>query len=172
MVKQFGGQYSRAGLFKIVNDLLAFAQPQLLRLLISFIDSYQSSPQPRLKGILIAFGMLGVSAVQSIFMNQYLQRTLETGMTIRSSMTALIYHKSLRLSNQSREEFPSGDIINRVAVDIERLQSLAQFGHQLWSAPLQIVLCLASLYQLLGLSTFAGLGVIVLFLPLNNIIVR
>jgi ABC-type multidrug transport system fused ATPase/permease subunit len=59
-----------------------------------------------------------------------------------------------------------------MAVDTQRLQDLTQFGQQLWSAPFQIVLCMLSLYQLVGVSMFAGVGVMILMIPINGFIAR
>jgi uncharacterized protein YciW len=39
-----------------------------------------------------------------------------------------------------------------MAVDAQRLQDVTQFAQQLWSAPFQIVICMISLYQLVGWS--------------------
>lgn len=59
-----------------------------------------------------------------------------------------------------------------MAVDTQRLQDLTQYGQQLWSAPYQIILCMASLYQLVGLSMLAGVGAMVLMIPINGLIAR
>ena len=40
----------------------------------------------------------------------------------------------------------------------------------LWSAPLQIVLCIAFLWQILGPSVLAGLLVMILLIPVNGFI--
>ncbi len=63
----YGGPYALATIFKIVNDLAAFSQPQLLRYLISFVDSYYNGkePQPPVKGAAIAIGMFFVAVLQT-----------------------------------------------------------------------------------------------------------
>lgn len=45
------------------------------------------------------------------------------------------------------------------------------FVHQLWSAPLQIVLSMVFLWAELGPSVLAGLGVMVLLIPINAVLV-
>jgi ABC-type multidrug transport system fused ATPase/permease subunit len=59
-----------------------------------------------------------------------------------------------------------------MAVDQQRLSDLTQFGMQLWSAPFQIILCMVSLYQLVGVSMLAGIGMMILMIPLNGVIAR
>ena len=173
MFRGFGGPYFRAAVFKTMSDVLAFAQPQLLRLLIAWVDSHRRpNPQPIIRGVAIAAAMFGVSVAQTVCLNQYFQRAFETGMRIRSSLTAMIYAKSLKLSNEGKASKSTGDIVNYMAVDTQRLQDLTQYGQQLWSAPLQITLCMVSLYQLVGLPMLAGVGVMILSIPLNGVIAR
>lgn len=173
LFKAFGGPYFRGAVIKTLSDVLAFVQPQLLRLLISFVDSYRGDkPQPVVKGIAIALGMFAVSVSQTVCLHQYFQRAFETGMRVKSSLTAMIYSKSLKLSNEGRASKSTGDIVNYMAVDQQRLSDLTQYAQTLWSAPFQIVLCMASLYQLVGLSMFAGVIAMILMIPLNGLIAR
>ncbi|KAL9616795.1 MAG: hypothetical protein Q9160_008358 [Pyrenula sp. 1 TL-2023] len=173
LFKAFGGPYLRGALIKTFSDILAFVQPQLLRLLISFVDSYKRpNPQPAIRGVAIALAMFATSVCQTAFLHQYFQRAFETGMRIKSSLTALIYSKSMKLSNEGRAAKTTGDIVNYMAVDQQRLVDLSQFGQQLWSAPFQIFLCMISLYQLVGLSCLAGVAVMILMIPINGVIAR
>lgn len=173
LFKAFGGPYLRGAIIKSGSDMLAFVQPQLLRYLIAFIDSYRTpEPQPVIRGVAIALTMFVVSVVQTSCLHQYFQRAFDTGMRVKSSLTALIYAKSLRLSSEGRATKTTGDIVNHMAVDQQRLADLTQFGTQLLSAPFQITLCMLSLYQLVGPSMFAGVGVMILMIPLNGVIAR
>lgn len=174
LFRGFGGPYFRGTVIKTLSDALFFIQPQLLRLLISFIDSYRGGRerQPVIRGAAIAIAMFLVSVSQTVCLHQYFQRAFETGMRVKSSLTAMIYAKSLRLSNEGRAAKSTGDIVNYMAVDTQRLQDLAQYGQMLWSAPFQIFLCMASLYQLVGLSMFAGVGAMLLMIPVNGAIAK
>jgi ATP-binding cassette, subfamily C (CFTR/MRP), member 1 len=171
--RSFGGPYLQGAIIKSFSDILAFVQPQLLRLLISFVGSYgRGDPQPAARGAAIALAMFAVSVSQTACLHQYFQRAFETGMRIKSALTAAIYTKSLRLSNEGRATKSTGDIVNYMAVDTQRLSDLAQWGQQVWSAPFQIILCLLSLYNLLGFSMLAGVGAMILMIPVNGFIAR
>ena len=174
MATAFGGPYLRGTIIKTFADCLSFTQPQLLRFLITFVDSYRPgrTPEPPIKGAAIALAMFAVSIAQTALLHQYFQRAFETGMRVKSSLTAAIYKKSLRLSNEGRAAKSTGDIVNYMAVDTQRLQDLTQFGQQLWSAPFQIFLCMASLYQLMGVSMLAGVGVMIAMIPINGFIAK
>ena len=175
LFRGFGGPYFWGSLIKTLSDMLSFAQPQLLRLLISFVDSYRSGnphPQPVIRGAAISLAMFAVSVAQSALLHQYFQRAFETGMRVKSSLTSMIYAKSMKLSNEGRASKSTGDIVNYMAVDTQRLQELTQYGQMLWSAPFQIVLCMLSLYQLVGLSMLAGVAAMLLMVPVNGLIAR
>ncbi|OTB06833.1 hypothetical protein M426DRAFT_318543 [Hypoxylon sp. CI-4A] len=170
----YGGPYSMATIFKALNDMAAFSQPQLLRYLISFVDSYGEGkvPQPPIKGAAIAIAMFFVACLQTSMIHQYFQLAFITGMRIKSGLASAIYKKSLKLSNEGRASKSTGDIVNFMAVDAQRLQDLTQFAQQLWSAPFQITLCMISLYQLVGWSMLSGIGVMLIMIPINGFIAR
>ena len=175
LFRGFGGPYLQGSVIKTFSDTLSFVQPQLLRLLISFVDSYRSgnpSPQPVIRGAVISLAMFAVSVAQTVLLHQYFQRAFETGMRVKSSLTSMIYAKSMKLSNEGRASKSTGDIVNYMAVDTQRLQDLTQYGQMLWSAPFQIVLCMLSLYQLVGVSMLAGVAAMILMVPINGLVAR
>lgn len=78
----------------------------------------------------------------------------------------------MKLSSEGRASKTTGDIVNYMAVDAQRLQDLTQFAQQVWSAPFQIAICMFSLYQLVGWSMLAGVGVMIIMIPINGFIAR
>ncbi|KAJ7077902.1 P-loop containing nucleoside triphosphate hydrolase protein [Mycena belliarum] len=174
----YGGPYLTAVFLKIIQDGLAFLQPQLLRWLLSYISRYQSSryqdnvPKPNpSEGFSIAVIMFIASVMQTVLLNQYFQRTFETGMRVRAGLVTAIFKKALVLSNDERGR-SSGDIVNLMGVDAIRMQDLCTFGIIAISGPLQIALAFISLYSLLGWASFVGVAVMVLSIPLSTSIAR
>ena len=173
IARAYGGPFLRGGLIKVLSDVSQFLQPQFLRLLIAFVSSYQTSkPQPVIRGCAISLGMFALSVTYTSCQHQYFQRVYETGMRVRSGLTAVIYEKSTRLSNAGRAAKTTGDVVNLMAVDTQRLDQVMQFMQQIWSAPFQIFLAMASLYQLVGPSMFAGVGIMLIMIPINGVIVK
>lgn len=174
LTKAFGGQFAAGGFFKVIQDILAFSQPQLLRLLIKFVTAYAArNPEAKIsKGFSIAFAMFLVSVIQTACLHQYFHRVFEVGMKIKSSLTSVIYQKSLVLSSEERGAKSTGDIVNLMSVDTQRLQDLTQYGQTLWSGPFQIILCLVSLHNLLGNSMWAGVVVMVIMIPINAFVAK
>lgn len=60
-----------------------------------------------------------------------------------------------------------GEIVNHMSVDAQKLMDLCTYLHIAWSGPLQIILALYFLYQTMGASTFAGVGVMIMMIPVN-----
>src|SRR5579859_4475944 len=172
LLRAYGGTYAVAGVLKACQDILAFVQPQLLRMLLSFISTFEKGKSSPVKGFAIAGTMFLVSVVQTSFLHQYFQRSFEFGMRTKSGLTAAIYKKSLALSNDGRQAKSTGDVVNLMSVDTQRLQDVSQYGQIVWSAPFQITICLISLYQLVGVSMMAGIGIMIIMIPVNGLISR
>lgn len=96
-------------------------------------------------------------------------------MRLRSAVISAVYQKSLRLSQASRskEGASSGEVVNLMAIDAQRFMDVVTYIHMLWSAPLQIALSLYFLFDLLeGYSVLAGLGVMIVMIPINIVIAK
>jgi ATP-binding cassette subfamily C (CFTR/MRP) protein 1 len=201
LFKAFGGPFVVAGCLKATYDMLSFLQPQLLRLLLSFVQSYattdkkeHSQPQPAIQGFVIAFGMFACANLATFLLHQYFERAFESTMRVRSALAMLIYQKSLVLSNGEKGGRTTGDIVNLQSVDTVRIADLLTYLHIAWSGPFQvssirchrksrhhnltimldsqIIIAFVSLYNLLGWQAFVGVGIMVVSLPVNAMIAR
>ncbi|KAL7748549.1 hypothetical protein RI367_005960 [Sorochytrium milnesiophthora] len=175
-VRGFGGPFIAAAIFKFAQDVCAFIQPQLLRKLLAFIKAYGSSDveggDEAMTGYLISAAMLLTAIAQSLCLHRYFQMCVVTGMRLRTAMVTAIYRKSLRLSSSSRQNYSTGEIVNHMSVDAQRFNDLCSYLHILWSGPFQIALALYFLYQSLGPSIFAGVGIMLLMVPINGAFAR
>ena len=57
-----------------------------------------------------------------------------------------------------------------MSVDAQRFMDIMTHLNTVWSAPFQIVVSLAMLWQILGPSVLAGFAVMILMIPLNILI--
>ncbi len=60
--------------------------------------------------------------------------------------------------------------MNLMSVDAQRLMDVTTYLYGVYSAPVQIIIALALLYNSMGASIFAGFGVMILLIPLNFIL--
>eukprot|EP00753_Platysulcus_tardus_P003847 PLAT12496.16.p1 GENE.PLAT12496.16~~PLAT12496.16.p1 ORF type:complete len:1587 (+),score=934.98 PLAT12496.16:2689-7449(+) len=165
----FGGTFACAGLFKFIYDLQQFVGPQILKRLIRFLGDDGADWHV---GLVLTGIMLGSAVIQSVVLHQYFHRVFRTGMRVRTAIVATIYAKALRLSRAAKEEQQTGQLVNLMSVDAARLQSLMTYLQSVWSSPLQIALALFFLFQEIGVSTLAGVGVIAVMVPIQGRIAR
>ncbi|XP_054270085.1 multidrug resistance-associated protein 1-like [Macrosteles quadrilineatus] len=168
LLRTFGPMFLVGSFFKFAQDLILFANPQLLKLLIQFVSSDESL----WKGCMYAALMFLTTNVQMFFLNRYFLTMNFVGARINTGLISTIYKKSLKLSNAARKQSTVGEIVNLMAVDAASFQQLMQHLNLVWSAPMQIVLSLYFLWQLLGPAVLAGLTVMILMVPLNAWMVR
>lgn len=173
IAKSFGAPFLIAGIFKMLQDIIAFIQPQLLKQLILFVNDFCKDPSiPLTKGFMIVFAMFTCSILQTAALHQYFCRVFDFGIKIRSSLTSMIYQKSIVLSQESKQKKSTGDIVNLMSVDTQRLQDLVQNLQIIWSGPFQVVMCLVSLHNLIGNAMWIGVAILVVTVPLNTVIFR
>ena len=168
IIVTFGPVFVSSAVFKAIQDVLAFVQPQLLNQMMAFCSSYAgSNGNDATTGFAIAFMMLLSAVLQTVMLHQYFHVCMVTGMRIRSSIVTAVYRKALRLSNTARQNSTVGEITNLMSVDASRLADLCTYLQILWSGPFQITMAIYFLYQVLGPSVFGGVAVMVLMLPIN-----
>ncbi|XP_034128594.1 multidrug resistance-associated protein 1 isoform X6 [Drosophila guanche] len=168
--KSFGGVFLFGALMKFITDVLTFAQPEVLSMIISFVEQQDTDPQPEWKGILYSVVLFILAAAQTFILGQYFHRMFIVGLRIRTALINAIYRKALLISNATKKESTVGEIVNLMAVDAQRFMELTTYLNMIWSAPLQIGLALYFLWQQLGPSVLAGLAVLVILIPVNGVI--
>ncbi|XP_055802158.1 ABC transporter C family member 12-like isoform X2 [Solanum dulcamara] len=162
-----GGRFWYGGLFKVGSDLCQFVGPLLLNRLLESLERGDPSWIGHLYAFLIFVGVsFGVLCEA-----QYFQNVMRVGFRMRSTLVAAIFRKSVRLTLEDRNQFPSGKITNMITTDANALQQVCQQLHVLWSAPFRIVIAMVLLYQQLGLASLLGALMLVLMIPMQTIIV-
>ncbi|XP_032738350.1 canalicular multispecific organic anion transporter 1 [Lontra canadensis] len=152
---------------KLVHDLLMFLNPQLLKLLISFANTQDMYVWT---GCLYSVLFFVVALVQSFCLQGYFQMCFMLGITVRTTIMASTYKKALTLSNQARKQYTVGETVNLMSVDAQKLMDVTSYLHLLWSNVLQITLSIYFLWAELGPSVLAGVGVMILLIPVNGIL--
>lgn len=168
LIYNFSGSFLVAFTCRLVSDVISFLNPVLLNFLIAFTDSND----PIWKGFVLAVGLL-VTKIFSIFiLSQFERLNLTTCMQMKYALIGAIYKKSLKLSSEAKQRFTTGEIVNLMSVDCERIDERLQVLWILLSSPLQISIALYFLYNILGVSAFSGLAIIIGFIPINLLVTK
>lgn len=93
-----------------------------------------------------------VSVLQSYVLLKYsiCQLREQVGIRLRAAIIDTIYRKALRIAasaNNGPEGASTGQIVNLLAVDLQRLQDVLQFLWGVWYAPLNIIIAMVLLYM-------------------------
>lgn len=165
--RSLGSRFWYGGIFKIGNDLSQFVGPVLLNHLLKSLER----GDPAWVGYLYAFSIFVGVSLGVLCEAQYFQNVMRVGFRLRSTLVAAIFQKSLRLTHESRKQFPSGRITNMITTDANALQQICQQLHVLWSAPFRITMSMVLLYQQLGVASLLGSAMLVLMFPFQTFII-
>ncbi|XP_028989330.1 ATP-binding cassette sub-family C member 3 isoform X3 [Betta splendens] len=167
LIKAFGPYFLIGSGFKLMQDIITFVNPQLLRMLISFT---KQTGVPVWWGYTLAFLMFFTAFLQTLILHHHFQYCFVTGMNVRTAIIGAIYRKALVITNAAKRSSTVGEVVNLMSVDAQRFMDLTTFLNMLWSAPLQIMLALYFLWDNLGPSVLAGVAVMVMLIPFNAVI--
>ncbi|XP_077450515.1 ATP-binding cassette sub-family C member 9 isoform X2 [Stigmatopora argus] len=189
--RAFGRPILLSSTFRYLADVLGFAGPLCIFGIVKNLtldeDKGSTSVEIRKKYFGVHF-MLSTELLQNpsvlavlLFLALVLQRTflqasyyvtIETGINLRGALLAMIYNKILRLSTStmSMGEMTLGQINNLVAIETNQLMWFLFLCPNLWAMPVQIVVGVVLLYDLLGWSAVVGASVIVLLAPVQYLI--
>ncbi|KAJ6635066.1 Metal resistance protein YCF1 [Pseudolycoriella hygida] len=168
IIKAYGLPFLHAGFLQLIIMALLFAQPFLLDELISF--TIDAKTAPLWQGLLLTFSLFSVLFLSAIIHGQQLYRTSLTGMRIKTGLICAIYRKALRISIGTKKDTTVGEIVNLMSVDAQRFNEMTNFFHDVWSGPVIIGIAIWLLYRIIGVAVFAGLGVMILMIPVSGVL--
>ncbi|CAG2178859.1 unnamed protein product, partial [Oppiella nova] len=137
----------------------------IMKLLIGFTTD---PDEPNWHGYMYAVLLIFTNIFQSLINGYQAQRMSVLGMRIRTCLVSAVYRKSLVLSNHSKKDTTSGEIVNLMAVDSQRFVDMLPFISFIYTAPVQIAISLYLLYNELGVATMGGLVLMILMIPANG----
>ncbi|OCF34538.1 hypothetical protein I316_03579 [Kwoniella heveanensis BCC8398] len=163
------------GLFKVFGDTSQLMTPLLIKALINFSKevyaaNHSGQPQPNIgRGIGMAIGLFFLTIMQSICQHQFFFRSMATGVLARATLICAVYKKTLHMSVKARSEHPNGKLLTYLSSDISRVDYCAQCkAHQVWTAPIQLVITLILLILQIGPSAIVGFSLFAVLAPLQT----
>ncbi|KAK7074112.1 Multidrug resistance-associated protein 7, partial [Halocaridina rubra] len=165
LLKCFGVQFISIGLLKLIGDGLAFAGPLLLNQLVTFIDSKNEDP---VKGYTYAGGLIGAALIGSFCSIHFNYLMAKINIRVRAGLISTVYRKVLLVSCANLGKFTTGEVVNMMSTDTDRITNFCQSFHAFWSLPLQMGVTLFLLYQQIGIAFLAGVAVALLLIPVNK----
>ncbi|KAI5056210.1 hypothetical protein GOP47_0029731 [Adiantum capillus-veneris] len=110
------------------------------------------------EGYILSVVFFVANLIETLAQRQWYFGAQQLGLRTTAALSAVIYRKGLSLSNQMLGNHPSGEIVNIVSVDVNRVSDFTWYLHDVWLLFLQISLALLVLYRNLGLAALAALA--------------
>ncbi|XVE50799.1 hypothetical protein DITRI_Ditri01bG0192100 [Diplodiscus trichospermus] len=149
-------------LLAIMFTVASYVGPYLIDTLVRYLNGQQESKN---EGHLLVTAFFSAKLVESVSQRRCYFKLQQIELRLRAVLVAMIYNKGLNLSFHSKQSHTTGEIVNFMSVDAERIGEFSWYMHDLWLTVLQIVLALLILYKNLGpasIAAFAATTVVML----------
>ncbi|KAL0719562.1 hypothetical protein Bca4012_068886 [Brassica carinata] len=149
-------------LFAFIYTIASYVGPALID---TFVQYLYGRRQYNNEGYVLVTTFFLAKLLECLAKRHWYFRLQKIGIRMRSCLVAMIYEKGLTLSCHSKST--SGEVINLMTVDAEKVGSFCWYIHDSWLLLLQIGLAMWLLYINLGLASIAALVATVIVMLVN-----
>ncbi|KAL2495976.1 ABC transporter C family member 3 [Forsythia ovata] len=157
-------EISVSAVYVLVYTLASYVGPSLIETFVQYLNGKRAFEN---EGYVLVFVFFIAKVFECLSRRHRLFKVQQAGFRARAALVAKIYNKGLTLSCQSKQGHTSGEIINFMSVDAERIEDFSWYMHDPWMVILQVGLALAVLYKNLGLASLATLVATVVVMLAN-----
>ncbi|XP_031253303.1 ABC transporter C family member 3-like [Pistacia vera] len=151
------------GFLILLHTMATYVGPYLIGTFVQYLTGRREFKN---EGYVLVSAFLVAKFVENFSEIHYFFWLQQVGIRIRAVLVAMVYNKGLILSCQAKQECTSGEIINFMTVDAERVGDFSWSMHDPWIVLLQVFLTLFILYRNLGLASIATfLAIIIAMVP-------
>ncbi|XP_022981345.1 ABC transporter C family member 3-like [Cucurbita maxima] len=150
--------------FALIYTLATYVGPYLIDTFVQYLNGRRDFEN---EGYVLVCVFFLAKLVECLAMRHWFFRVQQIGLRVRAALVAMIYNKGLTLSCQSRQQHTSGEIINFMTVDAERVGEFSWYMHDVWLVVFQVVLALLVLYKNLGLASIAAFVATIAIMLIN-----
>ncbi|KAJ4725238.1 ABC transporter C family member 3 [Melia azedarach] len=148
----------------LIYTMASYVGPYLIDTFVQFLNGRREFKN---EGYVLVSAFFVAKLVECLTQRHWFFRLQQVGIRMRSVLVAMIYNKGLTLSCQAKQGHTSGEIINFMTVDAERIGDFSWYMHDPWMVLFQVVLALLILYKNLGLASIATFFATVLVMLAN-----
>ncbi|XP_066990041.1 multidrug resistance-associated protein 1-like [Macrobrachium rosenbergii] len=167
IVRAYFWPFMYANMLYLLSKVFVLFMPQMLSLLIDFTSN---KSEPTWHGFAYCGVLLSVSMLTTVIKNLFYYRDQIIMLQLKTSLMAAVYRKAMRLSTSARTRYTIGEITNLMSLDSQRVSDTVFFLNHVWGGPMIISIVLYLLWQILGPPVLAGVGILVLLVPVNSVI--
>ncbi|CAN0830258.1 ABC transporter C family member 9 [Linum grandiflorum] len=146
-----GRKAAANSMYAVVSACASYVGPYLIKDFVDFLSRDRKDDAGSLwSGYLIAVAFLCGKIVETASQRQWMFGSRQLGLRLWSALTSHIYSKGLVLSARSQQNKTSGEIMNYISVDANRVMHFLWYLNDIWMLPFQISLAIFILYANLG----------------------
>ncbi|KAI8904886.1 P-loop containing nucleoside triphosphate hydrolase protein [Gorgonomyces haynaldii] len=154
----------------IIGVFLSFNGPFFLYHVVSAVA--EGGPYSRQYAAFYLIGLFVSSCTKSVIDGQMYFTGRRSGNRLRAILVHLLYEKSLKRASgaqqvdESEGQATLGKIVTLMSVDAEDIRLFASYCHE-WviNQPFSVTIALVALYNVIGISALAGIGIILVMIP-------
>lgn len=164
LLKCFGAELGLLAIWYSFSELVVrLAQPLILSQILLYYEPHSTMS----KGEAYLYSSLLVlsSAISMISQHNFMLYQFNMGLKIKVATTALVYRKSLKLSKSALAKTNIGQMVNLISNDVGRFETAIKHVHNLWLAPVELLIVMVLMYFYVGVSGIAGILFLIAFIP-------
>ncbi|KAH9602493.1 hypothetical protein KSS87_020952 [Heliosperma pusillum] len=154
----------KSAFYCLIYTLSTYVGPYLID---TFVQYLNGKSEIKHEGFILVSAFCGAKLVECLAHRHWFLRVQVVGVRVKAVLTESIYKKALTLSCLSKQGQSSGEMINIMSVDAEKVGHFSWYIHDPWMVILQVALALMILYKSLGLASIASLITTVLIMLVN-----
>ncbi|ORY83758.1 P-loop containing nucleoside triphosphate hydrolase protein [Protomyces lactucae-debilis] len=168
LAKLFRGYLLAETIMCLAAAVFTFAPNYFLLEIIKFVER----PTAAWRGVALVIGLILTGQVQGLLTAQiwHISAVLMQQQS-RAAVSIEVYEKTLRKRNKvgqiEEDQGSKQNAVNLMSLDADRISTFFSYSSFLVQSPVEIVIALVFLYQLVGWTAMPGVAVLLLFLPVT-----
>ncbi|KAM8892732.1 cystic fibrosis transmembrane conductance regulator isoform 1-T1 [Spinachia spinachia] len=160
LARCFLGPFAFFGVLLYLGEASKAVQPQLLGRIIASFDPFHA-PE-RSQGYFLALGLCLLFTARFLLLQPAIFGLHHLGMQIRIALFSLIYKKTLKLSSRVLDKISTGQLVSLMSAHLNKLDESLGLAHFIWITPLQCILCVGLIWELIEVNGFCALAALTL----------
>ncbi|KAL6479111.1 hypothetical protein MHYP_G00125440 [Metynnis hypsauchen] len=146
------------GILLYLGEATKSVQPQLLGRIIASFDPFHE-PE-REQGYFLALGLGLLFIARFLLLQPAMFGLQHLGMQIRIALFSLIYKKTLKLSSRVLDKISTGQLVSLMSANLGKFDQSLGMAHYVWISPLQCILCVGLIWELIDINSLCALAAI------------
>ncbi|EFA03947.2 putative multidrug resistance-associated protein lethal(2)03659-like Protein [Tribolium castaneum] len=154
----------------LLSWFIRIIRPFALGKLMGYYSFSNEAESSEYNNVIYAAVIIITTIADNVCNNLCTDQCLQLAMRVKVACSALVYRKTLRLSNRVLGEISIGHIVNLLSNDMAQLTNFWPSSDCVWCAPVQTAIILYLIYSMCGPTALVGVGFVLALIPLQLIL--